>query len=189
MHARNSAAAVLLALATSGCYRGAGAAADASTIARDPGWIRVDVPFVRQDGPSDCGAAALASVLAYWGRSTPLASIERAVGGTGDDGASAGELQREARREGLSAFVFFANVDDLRHELERGRPVIVGVVKPYAPGRGLTHYQVVVGYEPERERLLTLDPADGLRDYPLAGFLREWEPTKRVAMVVFELPA
>lgn len=154
-------------------------------IARDPAWIVVKVPEVRQTGPSDCGAAALASVLGYWGRPTPLETVERAVH-PGGAGAQAGELERFARERGLFAYAFYGDVSDLEHELRAGRPVIVGVVKPYSRDHGLSHYEVVTGYEPVQKRILTFDPARGLRQNDLAGFLAEWQPTKRVALVAFE---
>jgi ABC-type bacteriocin/lantibiotic exporter with double-glycine peptidase domain len=181
-------AAVFL-LASSGCYRGAGVAADPAAISREEGWVRVDVPLVRQQGKSDCGVAALASVLSYHGRARPPAMIEQTLGGAPAKGVRASQLVEYARAQGLAAFALFATVDDLRHELDRGRPVIVGIAKPYSGKRALTHYQVVIGYEPRRERLLTLDPADGVRDYPIDGFLREWQATKRVAIMVMEPPA
>ena len=175
----------LVALVATGCYRGSAHDASAESIARDPAWIVVNVPQVRQTGTSDCGAAALASVLGYWGRPTPLATIESATN-AGSGGASAGALERFARERGLYAYVFYGDVSDLEHELRSGRPVIVGVVKPYSAGHGLAHYEVVTGYEPRTKRVLTFDPARGLRENDLPGFLAEWQPTKRVALVAFE---
>lgn len=174
-------------LLTTGCYRGASVAADPSEIRQESGWIRVDVPLVRQRGKSDCGAAALATVLAYHGKGGSLAEVEQRLGVTAR-GVRATKLGEYARAQGLAAFIVHGTVEDLRYELSQRRPVIVGVAKPYSGERALTHYQVVVGYQPRRERVLTLDPADGIREYPLDGFLREWDATKRVAIVVMEPP-
>lgn len=181
-------AGMALVLATSGCYRGAGAPADPVAVQRETSWVRVEVPLVRQRGKSDCGVAALASVLAYHGQPTPLAALEEQLGGAPSRGVRAGELAKVARERGLAAFAFFATVEDLQHELDRGRPVIVGIAKPYSGQHALTHYQVVIGYDPRHKRLLTLDPADGAREYPVDGFMREWQPTKRVAIVIMEPP-
>jgi ABC-type bacteriocin/lantibiotic exporter with double-glycine peptidase domain len=171
------------ALSLASCYRGSARDAAPSALAADHDWVRVDVPEVRQVGSSDCGAAALASVLGYWHRPVSLAEMSRALE-TGSGGASAGALEHYARQRGLSAYVFYASVADLRHELAARRPVIVGVIKPYSPKRGVSHYEVVTGYDPVRERVLTFDPAHGLRENSLAGFLAEWEPTRRLALVV-----
>jgi len=174
-----------LALITLGCYRGSARDATPAAIASDPAWIVVNVPEVRQQGSSDCGAAALASVLGYWGRPTSLATIERAVE-TNGGGATAAELERFARAQGLFAYVFYGDFSDLEHELRAGRPVIVGVVKPYSPGHGLSHYEVVTGYEPQTRHVMTFDPARGLRENDLRGFLSEWQSTRGVALVAFE---
>ncbi len=173
------------ALAATGCYRGTAVDAAPDAVLRDPNWIRVTLPEVRQHHATDCGAAALASVLDYWQRPTSLSAIEDAVD-TAHGGASLGDLERYARGRGLAAYVFNADVSDLEHELRAGRPVIVGMIKPYRPGRGIAHYEVVTGYEPVRKRILTFDPARGLRENDLTGFLKEWEPAKRVALVAFE---
>ncbi len=174
-----------VALAAAACYRGTAVGAPAEAVARDPNWTRVDVPPVRQTGASDCGAAALASVLRYFGRPTSLPVIERSVD-VKHGGASLGDLESFARAQGLSAYAFNAELSDLEHELRAGRPVIVGTVKPYRPGRGLAHYEVVTGYEPVRKRILTFDPARGLRENTVAGFIAEWQPAKRGALVVLE---
>jgi len=143
----------------------------------------VEVPLVEQRGSSDCGTAALASVLAYWGRPTSVEAVDRGIQRRAGARASAADLEEYARSRGLEAFTFFATLADVRHELDEGRPVIVGVAKPYSPGRARAHFEVVVGYEPATSRILTLDPARGARENELKGFLAEWEPTGRVALV------
>jgi hypothetical protein len=74
--------------------------------------------------------------------------------------------------------------EDLRHEVQAGRPVIVGVHKPLSSGEALAHYEVFVGYHLEREEVLTLDPARGLRQFPIDGFLEEWKSAGLVALVI-----
>jgi len=165
----------------SGCYRGTARDAELSTIAKDRAWVRVDVPVVRQRGTSDCGTAALSAVLAYWNRPTTIEAIDQAI--LRDGAAAAGDLERYARSRGLVAFTFSAQFSDLTHELDEGRPVIVGVAKPFAPGKAHAHYEVVMGYEPVTHEVLTLDPALGPRTNDFRGFMAEWQPTGRVAVV------
>ena len=186
---RSLALALLVSASAAGCYRGTAEDAELGVIRNDSGWVRVDVPLVRQNGSKDCGAAALASVLGYWGRPVEAAEIDRATGRTAGRRVSAGELATYAQERGLSAYVFFGNFEDLAHELDNGRPVIVGVAKQYAPKQALAHYEVVVGYHRESRRVLTLDPAEGFRENSMQGFLSEWGPTGRVTLVTFEPPA
>jgi ABC-type bacteriocin/lantibiotic exporter with double-glycine peptidase domain len=162
------------------------------TLRADSGWQRIeDVPAVPQKGAKDCGAAALSSVLGYWRRPSPAPAreqIDAALRGTEDStskqGLRAGALRDYARGQGFRAYVFSGTFDDLQHELAAGRPVIVGVHKALSSREYLAHYQVVIGYHPVREKVLTIDPADGLREYPKNGFLEEWQRTAHTTLVV-----
>jgi ABC-type bacteriocin/lantibiotic exporter with double-glycine peptidase domain len=182
----------LLCLLMLGCASYTGAAHDvqAASVADDKGWLRVEnVPIFRQRNPKDCGAAALASVLGFWGRRASPAVVEALANRQPQQGIRAAELQQIAEQKGLMAFVFYGAFEDLWHELQQGRPTIVGVAKPYGPERALAHYEVVVGYHAQKRRVLTMDPAHGLRENSLEGFLTEWEHTRRLALVVFEPPS
>lgn len=176
-------------LGTLGCasYRGSAHEIDNRDVTREPGWVRVDgVPVVRQSGPRDCGAAALSSVLKFWGKDVTPAQI-RADTRLEGAGLKAGDLRDFTRQQGLTAFVFYGSFDDIRRELSNGRPVIVGTAKPYSNGKALTHYEVVVGYNLERRLMLTMDPARGWSENTLVGFLKEWIPTGRVTLVVLSV--
>jgi hypothetical protein len=73
---------------------------------------------------------------------------------------------------------------DLQHEVALGRPVIVGVHKPLSSGEALAHYEIFIGYHPTKRQVLTLDPAHGLRQNALEGFLSEWKQAGHVTLVV-----
>ena len=171
-------------------YTGAARDLAPHTLRTEPGWIAVDhVPLMRQHGLHDCGPTALAMVLSYWypavpaQRWTPTEKTDRRL--------SAGELRDRARKLGMAAFVVEGTFEDIAHELERKRPVIVGTVKPIGGDRGVSHYEVVVGMHPETKRIATLDPAAGWRQNTLEEFLKEWAPSGRLLLVVLprEAPA
>ena len=171
------------ALAAPACYTGSAHSLPAnsvSALARDPEWRIVrDVPFVAQQTDRDCGPAALAMVLAHFG-AAPAATPELARGDV-----RAGTLRDVARGRGLEAYVVSGTLDDLFTEVARGHPVVVGLAKPMAltGGRSLAHYEVVIGLNRAQRRILSLDPAVGLRENTLEGFAREWAPTKQVTIV------
>jgi ABC-type bacteriocin/lantibiotic exporter with double-glycine peptidase domain len=149
----------------------------------DPGWVLVSgVPIVRQTGPADCGAAALEMVVRYW---RPEASVRAVLAPRpGEDGIEAARLRAVARDQGLSAFLVEGTVDDLVHEVELRRPVLVGLVR--VSGRqALAHYVVVVGMNRNRQRVLTADPEHGWREVSLASFLGEWQPAHHLTLVAF----
>ncbi len=88
------------------------------------------------------------------------------------------------RRRGLRAYLLHGQLADLEHELTRGRPVLVGMVKPYATG-GMRHYEVAVALHRGRGLIVTVDPARGWQINDFAGFVKEWEPAGRLTLVVF----
>jgi ABC-type bacteriocin/lantibiotic exporter with double-glycine peptidase domain len=174
-----------------GCasYRGSSREASPAALAVQPGWVRLDrVELVRQRGIKDCGSAALSMVLKYLEPHGPAAldraAIDAALREEPGRGLAAGQLRDYARARGFDAFVIHGDFDDLTHEVQEGRPVIVGVYKPLSSGDALAHYEVFVGYHPERQEVLTLDPARGLRQFDVEGFLDEWRAAGQVTIVV-----
>ena len=150
---------------------------------REPGWLAVrHVPVVRQESEIDCGAAAIAMMVAYW-TTEPPARLLADLRPVREPGLEAGRLRDVARRRDLAAYLVSAQVADLERELAAGRPVLVGLVKPQLEG-ALTHYEVVVGLHRQKGLVVTLDPAAGWRQNDLAGFLDEWKPAANLALVV-----
>jgi ABC-type bacteriocin/lantibiotic exporter with double-glycine peptidase domain len=172
-----------------GCYLGSARSATPADLGADEGWERIEgVPEVRQVARQDCGAAALAMVLGYWGRTVTRDEISAANPPAPERGISAGTLRDFARRQGLQAFVIPGQRGDLERELQQHHPVLVGVVKRYGR-RAYPHYEVVVGMSRRTQRILTLDPADGLRVDSGEGFAAEWAAAKQVTLIIYPYPA
>ena len=180
---------ILLALASAGCsYLGTAEGFDPADLERDDGWIAVkDVPLILQKSDEDCGAAALAMALAHWRVASSIQDVAAECPPVPGEGIKAGVLRTCARDKGLQSFLIHGTFSDLEKELSRGRPVIVGLVKPYVNG-GLTHYEVVVGIHSRKETVVTLDPAHGWRRNAFTGFLTEWEPAGRLTLVLLKAP-
>jgi ABC-type bacteriocin/lantibiotic exporter with double-glycine peptidase domain len=179
--------AVVAFVASLGCsaYRGTARTADPGALARDGDWTMVEnFPLVRQVDDDDCGGAALASVLRFWGHPATPESVEKAVGGK-DKRLRAGAMAAHARELGLRAYVINGTMDDVVYELERGRPIIVGLGKETATKKVLAHYEVVVGYEAQKRLVLLLDPGLGWQIDTFDGFNAEWARSGRVTLVTF----
>lgn len=160
-----------LALAGAGC-----SAVDPLRLASDPDWSVVEETPVRlQAGETDCGAAALAMVLARWGRSEDGCRRLDA-----DGGIRAGALRDCARETGLQAYVVRGTLEDLQDEVAKRHPVVVGLLKG-----AVSHYEVVAGLNDADGELLLVDPARGWRRERRDRFLEEWEGSGRVTLVVF----
>lgn len=182
--------ALLLALATGACASYVGTARDTTpaVLDGDPGWLAVrGVPYHAQRSEADCGAAAIGMVVAYWTGVAP-AELADALRPVAPPGLKARVLRQVARGHGLASYLVAGELDDLAHELASGRPVLVGLVKPHRKS-ALEHYEVVVGLHRARGIVVTLDPAEGWRQNTIDGFLAEWQPARRLTLIVSAPPA
>jgi ABC-type bacteriocin/lantibiotic exporter with double-glycine peptidase domain len=187
---------LLLALApAAGCQLRAAKGAAPPALAVNEGWsVAHGVSFIPQRSLADCGAAALSMVLARWlpgsgGQgNVDEEQVRQWLGPINDrHGVEAGRLRDVARARGLAAFVIEGSPEDLARELGAGRPVIAGVVN-VAGGTAYPHYEVVVGFNRARDRVLTADPAFGWRQQSLSEFDRRWRLSRHLALVVLPAP-
>jgi ABC-type bacteriocin/lantibiotic exporter with double-glycine peptidase domain len=178
------AAAGLLLAAAAGCsYRGEAREFDPDDLATQPGWIAIeDVPVVLQKESVNCGEAAISMILAYWRIPMDSAELAEAAPLVPGRGSTARGLRDFARKKGLESFLIHGRLEDLQNEVAEGHPVIVGLVKPAANGP-VTHYEVVVAVNPQREIIVTHDPSRGWQQNTYGGFRKEWDPAGYLTLV------
>ncbi|HXP16678.1 MAG TPA: C39 family peptidase [Terriglobales bacterium] len=147
-------------------------------LAASPG-VWLDVPFVKQE-KDGCGAASIAMVVQYWqgqqhepaSPDSDPAEIQRALYSPKAHGIYASDMQRYFAQKGFRAFTIRAEWEDLRHHLDRGRPLIVAL---QPAGGAPLHYVVVVGLDGEQGFIMVNDPAQRkLLKQDRPGFEREW---------------
>jgi ABC-type bacteriocin/lantibiotic exporter with double-glycine peptidase domain len=173
---------IALALVSQGClYQGAGRSIDEPEVAEGAMDRVSGFPLVLQVGEQDCGAAALSATLQHWGTAIDIAEVRR-IAGDEDAPLRADALREVARRKGYDAFLVRGSVEDLREEVRAGRPVIVGMLKPYVGEQWFAHYEVVTAIG--AKEIITMDPANGWRRYPLGGFEEEWKRSNHLTMIV-----
>jgi len=126
-----------------------------------PGWYHATAtPVVRQRQETDCGLAALAMIAGAWGRTWPVDQLDHQLP-PGNNGVKLGVLRDYARAHGLDAYAIKGTPNDLKNELEHGRPVVLGLLLPFDEGHNLKHYEVAVAIRPDDGTVVTIDPASG----------------------------
>jgi ABC-type bacteriocin/lantibiotic exporter with double-glycine peptidase domain len=135
----------------------------------------LSVPFFPSE-KNDCGPAALASLLRYWGASlTPeeIAAetyLPRLRGSLGID------LVHYARRHGFQISSHPGSLSDVRFQLREGRPLmaLLNLGSSLFP-RG--HYVVITGFDDVRQVFLVHSGVNPDLEIPYDHFLRDWKKT------------
>lgn len=165
----------------------------AATLTAAPG-IWLNVPFVRQQ-TNGCGAAVISMVMQYWlkseGASIPAAAnarqIQLALYNSKARGIYASDMERYFRRNGFRVFAFRGAMEDLRHNLAKGRPLIVCLQD--SGKSGPLHYVVVVGLDWKERVVLLNDPAQRkLLKMDLSNFEKRWRPMHNWTLLVVPRP-
>ncbi len=141
--------------------------------------VWLDVPFVKEE-KDGCGAASIAMVMQYWqhqqnrpvGEDSDAAVIQRALYSAKAHGIYASEMEHYFREKGFHTFTIRGEWEDLKHQLDKGRPLIVAL---QPAGGGTLHYVVVTGLDGNQGIVMVNDPAQRklLKD-DRPSFEREW---------------
>jgi predicted double-glycine peptidase len=147
-----------------------------------PGVI-LDVPFIAQP-KNGCGAASIAMVIEYWERGGAAAHsdranvqvIQRALYSKRAKGIFASAMEQYLDQAGYRTFAIRGNWSDLRENLEKGRPLIVGLA-PQGPHDPL-HYVVMAGIDWQNDWVFVNEPAQRkLLKMGRAQFEKQWAVT------------
>lgn len=116
----------------------------------------VKVPVVMQMEATECGAACLAMVLAYFGKWLPLEQVRRDCG-VGRDGSNAGNLLKAGRNYGLKAQGYRCSLDGVQ---KMAFPLIIHW--------NFNHFVVLCGFK--KEKAVLCDPGRGRVEVSMKEF-------------------
>ncbi len=134
-------------------------------VAAGHGHLITGVPFIAQE-EFQCGPAALAMVLRFYGAAVDHDEIAREIYLPSIRGTLNLDLEFYARRRGFQARAFQGTLDRVRDELRRGRPLIV-FQDLGLPGYPVPHFAVLLGYD-DRAGVVVLH--SGTTPYRVASY-------------------
>lgn len=136
-----------------------------------------DVPYRPQELRDDCGPAAVASLLAFEGRTVSVAEIARAVYDPRLGGSLLPDMENFIRQEGFGTRSGRGDLELLRQAIDAGRPVVIPVETGFWR-LSRPHYLVVFGYD-QRRFLAHAGVKEGVF-IDADELLRRWEKMNRL---------
>lgn len=146
--------------------------------------ILYDMPLVRQSTEFSCGAAALLSVLEYYGIDEYNESEVMKEIGTTTEGSEIENMAALAERHGLKTEVLTdVTLPFLKRHVDRGQGVIVDAQAwpddsvphtPYPENWNDGHYLVVIGLDSEKVYFMDPSLLGGRGFIPVPEFLDRW---------------
>jgi predicted double-glycine peptidase len=133
-----------------------------------------NVPFYPQE-TYQCGPAALAGILNYWGSNVSPAEIAGEIYSEKARGTWDVDMAFYAEKKGLKANQYRGSLEDLKRNIVSNQPLIVLVDEGFWVYQN-AHFMVVVGYD--EGGLIVNSGKERRRFIPLSRFLRSWERTK-----------
>lgn len=129
------------------------------------------IPFFPQE-KYQCGPAALAGVLNYWGLKTSPEDIAREIYSPAAKGTLNMDLFFYAQRKGFQAQQYQGSLEDLKKNIAAGFPLIVQVDYGFLVYEQI-HFMVVIGYN-KRGVIVNSGLEEG-KFIPASSFLASWK--------------
>ena len=142
----------------------------------------VEVPFHPQQA-HHCGPASLLTMLEHSGVSPGYDAVARRVYVPGLEGSLQVEMLAAGRQFGRLTYPVVPEPAALVAEVAAGRPVLV-LLNLGVPSSPRWHYAVVVGFDPQTNRIFMRSGTEPRRAKKAPAWLRQWDWAGRWAMVL-----
>lgn len=150
--------------------------------ARPAGAAALDVP-VFPDGGGQCGPAALAGVLRFWGGRADPRELRGEVYRGSLNGSLSVDLILAAQARGMTAEILEGGLPRVKKELAAGRPVIAFVNRGFRL-LPIGHYLVLTGYDDRRGGFYANSGSRKDAFFGYETFSRQWERTGQWALLI-----
>jgi len=140
------------------------------------------VPFFRQTG-DDCGPAALAGILAFYGKPVDLKTITASIYLPKLRGTLPMDLERYAKDAGLKTASSDGTIDALRSAVRSDSPVICLLDLGFGPYRQ-PHYVTIIGFDDRNGLFIMHDGITPDRTMSYEAFEKKWVRAGRWMIVI-----
>lgn len=174
---------LILALSFAGCAS-PGRDAVISSIKSAPatGAVIEGVPFFAQDR-YDCGPAALASIMSFYGEAADIDEIKGRVYNEMLKGTLPLDMLSYAKERGFEARYYKGGLDDLREAVKKGEPLILFLNLGY-DFYPVGHYIVATGFSDSVGAVLAHSGMDREKAYGFKELEKAWSKTGYSTLLV-----
>lgn len=144
--------------------------------------VLIEVPF-NSNRDDQCGPAALASVLQFWGTDAPPSALKNEIYSAALRGSLSVDLLLAARSRGMRAEMFSGSLARIKKELDAGHPMIAFVNLGFRMVP-IGHFLVLTGYDDRRRALYAHSGARKNVLLPYKRFESDWEKTERWTLLI-----
>lgn len=134
-----------------------------------------NVPYVRQTDTYWCGPASLTMILNYWSANVTQEEVATEIYDPATNLTTISEMKAYPQEREFKTEELTGSINHLKEWISRGCPLIV--LQKFSLQNTYGHYRVVVGYNDEKELVITFDPILG-SNYNLTytEFAELWKP-------------
>ena len=134
-----------------------------------------EVPYVRQNDTYWCGPASLTMVLNYWGVNVTQEEVAVEIYDPATNLTHISEMRSYPQEHGFKTEELNGSINHLKKWISKGSPLIV--LQKFSLQNAYGHYRVIVGYDDEKELVITFDPILGSNyNITYTEFTELWKP-------------
>ncbi|NNN04841.1 MAG: hypothetical protein HKL90_02975 [Elusimicrobia bacterium] len=145
-----------------------------------------DVPLFA-DRSDQCGPAAMAGVLRYWGKPVDMPSLKHEIYRGPLGGSLTVDLFLAAQAHGMTARLVDGGLKQVEEELNAGHPLVAYIAQGFA-FLPVGHFMVLTGYDPQRRGFYANTDVRKNAFFPESRFARQWNRGDRWALLVLPPP-
>jgi hypothetical protein len=126
-------------------------------------YVYLNVPYEKYAGTNWCLPASGAMTFRYFGENITQQQIANVV--IKNDKSSVYKMIKYAKDFGFEAKFSYMTIEDIKNSLKKDVPVIA--IQNYSLNIPYCHARVVIGYDDEKQEIITNDPTAG-KDYKIS---------------------